>query len=62
MKGEKTMEKFKKKGERGITLIALVISIIVLLILAGVTINALSGENRNTPKSGRGKRKNRRRN
>ena len=39
------MEKFKKKGERGITLIALVISIIVLLILAGVTIAALSGEN-----------------
>lgn len=39
------MEKFKKKGERGITLIALVITIIVLLILAGVTIAALSGEN-----------------
>ena len=39
-KGEKTMEKFKNKGERGITLIALVISIIVLLILAGVTIAA----------------------
>ncbi len=35
----------KKKKARGITLIALVITIIVLLILAGVTINALSGEN-----------------
>ena len=35
----------KKKNARGITLIALVITIIVLLILAGVTINALSGEN-----------------
>ena len=35
----------KKKNARGITLIALVITIIVLLILAGITINALSGEN-----------------
>ena len=35
----------KRKNARGITLIALVITIIVLLILAGVTINALSGEN-----------------
>ena len=35
----------KKKNARGITLIALVITIIVLLILAGVTINSLSGEN-----------------
>ena len=35
----------KKKNTRGITLIALVISIIVLLILAGVTIAALSGDN-----------------
>ena len=34
-----------KKKESGITLIALVISIIVLLILAGVTIAALSGDN-----------------
>ena len=35
----------KRKNARGITLIALVITIIVLIILAGVTINALSGEN-----------------
>ena len=35
----------KLKTNKGITLIALVISIIVLLILAGVTISALSGEN-----------------
>ena len=35
----------KRKNARGITLIALVITIIVLLILAGITINALSGEN-----------------
>ena len=34
-----------KKKEKGITLIALVITIIVLLILAGVTISALSGDN-----------------
>ena len=37
--------KEKKKNVRGITLIALVISIIVLLILAGVTIGSLTGEN-----------------
>ncbi len=34
-----------RKNERGITLIALVISIIVLLILAGITIAAISGDN-----------------
>ena len=33
------------KNTKGITLIALVITIIVLLILAGVTIAALSGDN-----------------
>ena len=32
-----------KRNARGITLIALVITIIVLLILAGVTITVLSG-------------------
>ena len=36
-----------RKNERGITLIALVISIIVLLILAGVAIAMLTGDNRN---------------
>ena len=35
----------KNKGERAITLIALVITIIILLILAGITINLLLGEN-----------------
>lgn len=34
-----------KKKDKGITLIALVISLIVLLILASVTIAALSGNN-----------------
>ena len=33
------------KNTRGITLIALVVSIIVLIILAGITIAALSGDN-----------------
>ena len=33
------------KSQKGITLIALVITIIVLLILAGVTIAMLTGEN-----------------
>lgn len=39
--------KIPLKEEKGITLIALVITIIVLLILAGVTIATLTGENRN---------------
>ena len=37
----------KKLNNKGITLIALVITIIVLLILAGVSIAMLTGENRN---------------
>lgn len=45
-KNEAKMKKIKEyKMDRGITLIALVISIIVLLILAGVTIAALTGQN-----------------
>ncbi len=37
---------FKKlKSEKGITLIALIITIIVLLILAGVSIAMLTGDN-----------------
>ena len=42
------MQKLKEKlkyGKKGITLIALVITIIVLLILAGVTIATLTSEN-----------------
>ena len=45
-----------KKANNGITLIALVITIIVLLILAGVTIATLTGDNRNIDKGNRGKR------
>lgn len=41
--GNKKMIKMKK--ERGITLIALVVTIVVLLILAGVSINAIFNEN-----------------
>ena len=42
---EKDNQKAKNLNARGITLIALVITIIVLLILAGVTIATLTGEN-----------------
>ena len=47
MKGkeEKRKKKINNKRERGITLIALVITIIVLLILAGVSIAMLTGQN-----------------
>lgn len=36
-----------KKHQNGITLIALVVTIIVLLILAGISISMLTGKNRN---------------
>ena len=36
-----------KRKNRGITLIALIVTIILLLILAGVTIATLTGDNRN---------------
>ena len=39
------MDKIKKKGNRGITLIALIVTIIVLILLAGVTLNLLMGDN-----------------
>jgi len=41
----------REKGSKGITLIALVITIIVLLILAGVSIATLMGDNRVINKS-----------
>ena len=47
MKETKVKELRKEeKRTKGITLIALVITIIVLLILAGVSIATLTGENR----------------
>ena len=45
------MQKTKCEKERGITLIALVITVIVLLILAGVTVATLMGDNRDINKS-----------
>ena len=39
------LKKEKRKQERGITLIALITTIIVLLILAGITIGAITGSN-----------------
>ena len=44
-KSKKELEKRKLSESRGITLIALVITIIVLLILAGVSIATLTGQN-----------------
>ena len=61
MRGETRMQKYirhKSKKKDGITLIALVITIIVLLILAGISISMLSGDNRNFSKVYRCKRKN----
>lgn len=55
-KGDKKMRN-QMKGKKGITLIALVITIIVILILAGVTIATLTGDNRITSKSTNCKRK-----
>ena len=39
------MNKIKAKNEKGVTLIALAITIIVLIILAGIIINATMGDN-----------------
>lgn len=43
--GDKKIMKTKIKQEKGITLIALVVTIVVLLILAGVSINAIFNDN-----------------
>ena len=48
-------EKLSGRNVKGITLIALVITIIVLLILAGVAISMLSGENGILTKAGTAK-------
>ena len=44
--GEDKKMRFRVKGTKGITLIALVVTIIVLLILAGISISMLTGQNR----------------
>jgi len=52
----KENKKTLKRNERGITLIALVITIVVLLILAGVSIAMLTGNNRYTYSSTKSKK------
>ena len=47
------MKKIERKGTSGITLIALVITIIVLLILAGISITMLAGDNSILNQAGR---------
>ena len=47
-------QEIQQKKEKGITLIALVITIIVLLILAGVTVATLTGDNGLLTKTGAG--------
>ena len=49
--GFKIMKKLfinTRKNKNGITLISLVVTIIILLILSGISIAMLNGENRNT--------------
>ena len=38
------MNKINNRQEKGITIIALVVTIVVLVILAGITLNAVIGE------------------
>lgn len=47
------MKNSKMKKNIGITLVALVVTIVILLILAGVTMSSLSAENRINSKSPR---------
>ncbi len=49
----------KTRKNTGITLIALVVTIVVLLILAGISISMLTGENRNFKAGKESKRGNR---
>ena len=48
----KQKTKGKNKSKRGITLISLVVTIIVLLILAGISVTMLAGENNIIKKAG----------
>jgi len=49
------MDKLKTNNKSGITLIALVVTIIVLLLLAGISIQMLSGDNGILPRAGQAK-------
>ena len=53
------MKDKRKQENKGITLISLVVTIVVLLILAGVSISMLTGENRNIITSKCGQNRNR---
>ena len=55
MKNNLKNKKITQKNNRGITLIALVITIIVLLILAGISISMLSGDNSILKRAGEAK-------
>ena len=57
-KQKKMNKEINLKGKKGITLIALIITIIVLLILAGVIIATLTGDNGLLTKAGEAKNKN----
>ena len=59
MRGTKgqNLKKRITKSTKGITLIALVVTIIILLILAGVSIAMLTGNNGILSQAGRAKRK-----
>ena len=50
------IQKNNIKNKKGITLIGLVVTIIVLLILAGVSIMTLTGDNRTINKNSRSKK------
>ena len=52
---KKYMQQIEKENQKGITLLALVITIIVLLILAGITISAITGDNGIIGNAGRAK-------
>ena len=54
-KGMMLVMKNQIKGKKGVTLVALVVTIIVLLILAGITIATLSGDNGIVQKAGEAK-------
>ena len=56
---EKNKLKFKNKKQKGITLIALVVTIVVLIILAGISIGAITGNNRYYKSSTKCKRRHR---
>ena len=58
MKKHKTKNLLQKRTG-GITLIALVVTIIILLILAGISISMLTGNNRNNTQCNNGERANR---